>query len=420
MTIGQRIAQRRKECSLSQEALGAQIGVSRQAIYKWESDAALPEIDKLIALSRLFGVSVGWLLGVEEPPEASGPAASEELTEQQLKMVEEIAQRYTAALPKPKKTSRWPVRILFAICVLVMGCLVGISGDVKELSNQYGNLQNDISRVENSVNRQIGGISGRVEEILKAQNNLTADYGVEILRADLEKNEVFFSVHAVPKTYTQGMQVEFSADSGSGSVSYADGIAAGDGNYTAELSCSLTDSISLSAIFIAADGTRQTQLLQQFDDLYTASLPSVSLMSFDQLWNMPVEDANDISLPQTYVMVAPRSSVYAVNEAIGQAEIKSVRVGLFKNRSLITFLTPCAQPGNIHGDFDPGSLFFCLPEGTKLSMTESDSLCIAAVVTDVYDRDLVFSDIPLILRDGTLDHPSISDVSNYHPDNWNY
>ena len=71
MTIGQRIAQKRKELGLSQEALGSKLGVSRQSIYKWEADSALPEIDKLIALSRLFGVSVGWLLGVEEPPDVA-------------------------------------------------------------------------------------------------------------------------------------------------------------------------------------------------------------------------------------------------------------------------------------------------------------------------------------------------------------
>ena len=69
MTTGQRIAQKRKESGLSQEALGEELGVSRQSIYKWESDAALPEIDKLVALSRRFGVTVGWLLGVEEAPE---------------------------------------------------------------------------------------------------------------------------------------------------------------------------------------------------------------------------------------------------------------------------------------------------------------------------------------------------------------
>ena len=88
MTTGQRIAQKRKELELSQEALGAELGVSRQSIYKWESDAALPEIDKLVALSRRFGVTVGWLLGVEEAPETASAPDSGELTDAQLKMVE--------------------------------------------------------------------------------------------------------------------------------------------------------------------------------------------------------------------------------------------------------------------------------------------------------------------------------------------
>ena len=86
MTTGQRIAQKRKELGLSQEALGEKLGVSRQSIYKWESDAALPEIDKLIALSRLFGMSVGVLLGVEEET-TQQPREDEELTE---KMTESI------------------------------------------------------------------------------------------------------------------------------------------------------------------------------------------------------------------------------------------------------------------------------------------------------------------------------------------
>ena len=89
MTTGQRIAQKRKEAGLSQETLGAELGVSRQSIYKWESDTALPEIDKLVALSRRFGVTVGWLLGVEEAPETASAPDSGELTDAQLKMVED-------------------------------------------------------------------------------------------------------------------------------------------------------------------------------------------------------------------------------------------------------------------------------------------------------------------------------------------
>lgn len=71
MTVGQRIAQKRKELGLSQEGLGERLGVSRQAIYKWESDATLPEIEKLINLSREFSVSVDWLLARGTRPRSS-------------------------------------------------------------------------------------------------------------------------------------------------------------------------------------------------------------------------------------------------------------------------------------------------------------------------------------------------------------
>ena len=129
MTAGQRIAQKRKELGLSQEALGEQLGVSRQSIYKWESDTALPEVEKLVALSRMFAVSVGWLLGVEEDAQ---PEPSPELTPEQLAMVREIVDQYLTALPKPepeqkspqepppaKPRRRWP-RVLAAVACLAL------------------------------------------------------------------------------------------------------------------------------------------------------------------------------------------------------------------------------------------------------------------------------------------------------------
>ena len=73
MTLGQRIQELRKKQGLSQEALGEKLGVSRQAISRWEMDGAVPEVDKLIALSKLFGVSLDELLQVEVPKEAALP-----------------------------------------------------------------------------------------------------------------------------------------------------------------------------------------------------------------------------------------------------------------------------------------------------------------------------------------------------------
>ena len=75
-TLGRRIQEARKAAGLSQESLGERLGVSRQAVSKWEADAAVPELENLIAMSRIFGVTIGALLGVE-PETAEEPSAEE-------------------------------------------------------------------------------------------------------------------------------------------------------------------------------------------------------------------------------------------------------------------------------------------------------------------------------------------------------
>ena len=65
MTTGEKITTLRKKKGLTQESLGEQIGVSRQAVSKWESDVTFPETDKLILLSKLFNVSVDYLLNIQ-------------------------------------------------------------------------------------------------------------------------------------------------------------------------------------------------------------------------------------------------------------------------------------------------------------------------------------------------------------------
>lgn len=62
MTLGYKLSKLRRENNYTQEQLADIIGVSRQAISKWESDTAYPETDKLIRLSDLFGCSLDYLL----------------------------------------------------------------------------------------------------------------------------------------------------------------------------------------------------------------------------------------------------------------------------------------------------------------------------------------------------------------------
>ena len=66
MSTGEIIMKLRKEKGISQEQLAEKIGVSRQAVSKWESDVCLPEIDKVILLSDFFGVTTDYLLKGED------------------------------------------------------------------------------------------------------------------------------------------------------------------------------------------------------------------------------------------------------------------------------------------------------------------------------------------------------------------
>ena len=72
MTTGQKIAALRRERGMTQDALAEALSVTRQAVSKWEADAALPETGKLLPLARLFGCTVDYLLGSWEA-EAGAP-----------------------------------------------------------------------------------------------------------------------------------------------------------------------------------------------------------------------------------------------------------------------------------------------------------------------------------------------------------
>lgn len=79
MTFGEKLQKLRAQAGLSQDALAELLDVSRQAVSKWERDEAMPEAEKLVRISRQFGVSTDYLLleELEEPemPGGRAPAA---------------------------------------------------------------------------------------------------------------------------------------------------------------------------------------------------------------------------------------------------------------------------------------------------------------------------------------------------------
>ncbi len=66
MTLGRKIYELRNSQGLSQEELAEKLSVSRQSVSKWETDSSVPELDKLLGLSEIFGVSLDVLVRGED------------------------------------------------------------------------------------------------------------------------------------------------------------------------------------------------------------------------------------------------------------------------------------------------------------------------------------------------------------------
>lgn len=376
MTVGQRIAQKRKELGLSQEGLGEQLGVSRQAIYKWESDASLPEIDKLITLSRIFSVPVGWLLGVEEEASPQQRENSGELTETQLQMVREIVDGYLAAQPKPAPPRRRR-KILAALAMIALVvCLFNLFSKLDRVSQDYNNLSWSVDNISRNVNNQIGSITSRVEDILKSQNDLTAEWSAELVSTNPRANTATFQIRVVPKAYTEGMTAAFMMYSGGETVEAPAQSGAGH-SFSGEITCPLSDEISLSVVLLS-DGTGETQLLADYYDLYTQSFPELTVSG---VWR--TGSNRNILLP------TDRSTAAIVESGDGEvwtpAPPASIRVGLFRDQKLLLWYEPGVRYLDAIDREVPG---WNLPELVKLE--PDHEYCVAALYTDEYGRQRIY------------------------------
>ncbi len=88
MILADKIIDLRKKNGWSQEDLAEKLGVSRQSISKWESAQSVPDMNRILAMSRLFGVSTDYLLKDELEPDRAEPFTAEMPEESDLRRVE--------------------------------------------------------------------------------------------------------------------------------------------------------------------------------------------------------------------------------------------------------------------------------------------------------------------------------------------
>ena len=240
LTIGQRIAQLRKQYNLSQEALGEELGVSRQAISKWESDATLPEIDKLIALSKRFGVTVGYLLGVEEETAEDG---GEDEPAQSRPTEAEVLERYLNSLPKRKPVSlkkRMLAAVILAICLFIgIDYVFKLENRIDHLNNMVSQMSNQLSGVRNELYGISGDISNQINDALNQEYGLLAKWDLKLKYINYAKGTATVELNAVLKqAYDTGAGMRFYAQLEDGTYVEAEeqGVwSVGTNSYTAQI-----------------------------------------------------------------------------------------------------------------------------------------------------------------------------------------
>ena len=138
MKLSEKICYCRKKSGKSQEALAEQLGVSRQAVSKWETGEAEPELKKLRLLAEVFGVSTDWLLSDDEPQEE---AESDFRTGQSAKSYPDWIDSLPGTLGRLLRRYGW----LLGVYIAVYGAAFTLIGGLARfLSRKMFTLLNDI------------------------------------------------------------------------------------------------------------------------------------------------------------------------------------------------------------------------------------------------------------------------------------
>ena len=133
MILADKLIELRKKNGWSQEELAGQLGVSRQAVSKWESGASIPDLDKIIRLSGIFGVSTDYLL--KDEIEQSAPQYDEPETDAERIVTVEEANEFMDL--QAEASGR--VAAATALCVLSPVCLIQMAGlaEIGRLSESF-------------------------------------------------------------------------------------------------------------------------------------------------------------------------------------------------------------------------------------------------------------------------------------------
>lgn len=246
MTTGEKIAALRRDHKLSQEALGEKLGLSRQAVSKWEADQAVPTMDNLMELSRLFGVPVDTLLR----PDAPFPAPPAEENSTDAPAASETPHK-GVSLSRGKILAIGGAALLCVSLALNAVCLYQIAqlkGEVQALRVRAGNV--------NTV--YYPGTGADTGDFAESSEHMTLD------PENTEQLIVTFS--AVPRVASDGETAKFLLRGGEQSWECeAEGDAGG--GYRGSLTIPMVDEYSVYLVLTDRNGGTRNLLIASESDI---------------------------------------------------------------------------------------------------------------------------------------------------------
>ena len=298
MTTGEKIAVLRKEQGMSQEALGEKLGLSRQAVSKWEADQAVPTMDNLMELSRLFGVPVDTLLRPDAELVPKTEDTAEIPTENGSQSVKNV-------------NRKWKIAAIAAaglLCVSVVCSAVSL-WRVIAMQQQIDTLR-----------MQSGPSTIYYPNTSDDTNSDLADWS-ENVTVDRENSEnLLVTVSAVPRSMMDGETAKFVVRSGDQSWE----CDAEDNNgYSGKLSVPFVDTFSVYLTLTGTSGeTRNIMVTSEYD------LEQRLRLSVTAHWNNGGISSTGGKNPTTTVSGGVEVRVYCSSEDVKSA---SGNIVLYRN-----------------------------------------------------------------------------------------
>lgn len=252
MTLGQNIQAARKAKGLSQETLAEKIGVSRQALGKWEKDTALPGLDNLQALAAELGTGVDALLGTE-PSAPAAPAVT----------LDAMRDLLSARDAEEKRRRRLWGCAGGATFLILAGLLAGMA---LQYERQINALNQNYAAIQSSYAAQQADLSAQISELqdaVRMGETTVLDWRwlpADKLHRDAAGSWMPVQVQVTPRTAAEGTSARLAVRCGDDTQLY-EMTAGADGSYMASgLVFTVGSSYELSVQW-TADGVTTSEAL---------------------------------------------------------------------------------------------------------------------------------------------------------------